>query len=119
MDTCSPPPHWHVWRLAATHTGAFMSRPYLILIYGKESRRAMGWPPPARPGVRARMLAWERLPAPSRAPGRGLKNPSLQETRAILYAAETERAALEELTAALEAAIALSGPARRAPESRD
>ena len=32
---------------------------------------------------------------------------------------DQQRAALEELTAALEAAIALSGPARRAPESRD
>ncbi len=51
--------------------------------------------------------------------GEEWSTPSLQETRAILYAADTERAALEELTDALEAAVAPSGPARRAPESRD
>ena len=35
MDT--PPQHWHVWRLAATRTGAFMSRPYLVRVTAKKA----------------------------------------------------------------------------------
>lgn len=35
MDTL--PQHWHIWRLAATRTGAFMSRPYLVRITAKKA----------------------------------------------------------------------------------
>ncbi len=45
--------------------------------------------------------------------------PSLQETRAILYAAEAERAAIDELTDALEAVATLADSPRRVPESHD
>ncbi|MXZ69962.1 MAG: hypothetical protein F4Z04_00435 [Acidobacteria bacterium] len=51
--------------------------------------------------------------------GEDWSTPSLQETRAILYAAEGERAALEELTDALEGVMTSSDSPRRAPESRD
>ena len=51
--------------------------------------------------------------------GEDWSKPSLQETRAILYAAEGERAALEELTDALEGVSGPSDSPRRASESRD
>lgn len=51
--------------------------------------------------------------------GEDWSTPSLQETRAILYAAEGERAALEELTDTLEGVVGPSDSPRRAPESRD
>lgn len=35
MDT--PPQHWHVWKVAATHRGAFMSRPYRVRITARKA----------------------------------------------------------------------------------
>ena len=49
--------------------------------------------------------------------GEEWSRPSLQETRAILYAAEQEQAALGELTDALESAIASgAGSSARRPD---
>ena len=32
-----PPKHWHVWRVAATGRGAFMSRPYTVRVTAKKA----------------------------------------------------------------------------------
>ena len=38
MDTQAPPPqHWHVWRVAAIRTGAFMGRPYTVRVTAKKA----------------------------------------------------------------------------------
>ena len=37
MDTPAPPQHWHVWRVARTGCGAFMSRPYMVRVTAKKA----------------------------------------------------------------------------------
>ena len=40
LDTPPAPPpqqHWHVWRVARTGRGAFMSRPYVVRVTAKKA----------------------------------------------------------------------------------
>ena len=46
MDTL--PQHWHVWRIAATGRGAFMSRPYTVRSTAKKAALTWAVKPEAR-----------------------------------------------------------------------
>ena len=37
QESVQPPTHYHVWRVAATGSGAFMSRPYLVRSTAKKA----------------------------------------------------------------------------------